>query len=105
MDNMNGPQTFQNLRTHYDGPGEHLQRVTEANQIFDTIHYKKKNTVVTFEVYITRIKEAYKVLKDHGEIHNDAQKVQTVIKGIRNDAPSYLHTTIGIVQMNPTFVQ
>ena len=51
--NGNGTQALQNLRTHYDGPGEYLKRVAEANQILETIHYKNENTAVTFEVYIT----------------------------------------------------
>ena len=53
MKNRNGTQAFQNPRTHYDGPGEHLKRVTEANQIIDAIQYKNENTAVTCEVYMT----------------------------------------------------
>ena len=28
-------------QSHYDGPGEHLKCVAEANQILVNIHYKK----------------------------------------------------------------
>ena len=31
--NRNGTQSFGNLQNHYDGPGEHLTSVAEANQI------------------------------------------------------------------------
>ena len=34
MSNMNGTQLFGKLRTHYDGPGEHLKRVVEVNDFF-----------------------------------------------------------------------
>ena len=71
MRNRNGTQLFGNLRKHYDGLGAHLKRVTKANHILEKIHYKNKNTVVTFEVNVTSIKELYKILKDHGEVHND----------------------------------
>ena len=70
----NGTQSFENLINHYDGPGEHIKRVTKANQILENIHYKNENTAVTFEVYVTRIKESYKIIKEHGEVHNDSQK-------------------------------
>ena len=66
--------------------------MAEANQILENIHYKNENTAVTFEVYDTRIKESYKILKDHGEVHNASQKVQKLIREIHSDAPAYLYT-------------
>ena len=48
MRNSNSTQSFGNLRTHYDGPVEHLKRVAEENQILENIHYKNENTEVTF---------------------------------------------------------
>ena len=66
----------------------------------ENIHYKNENTAVNFEVYVTRIKESYNTLKYHGEVHNDSQKVQKLIRGIRSDTPAYLHTEVGIVQMD-----
>ena len=38
--NRHGTQSFGKLLTCYDGPGEHIQRVVEANQILVNIHYK-----------------------------------------------------------------
>ena len=87
MRNRNGTQLFRNLQTHYDGPREHLKRVAKANQILGNIHNKNENTAVNFEVYVTRIKELYKILKDHVEVHNDSQKVHNLIRGIRSEAP------------------
>ena len=69
--NRKGTQYFGNLQTNYDGPGYHLKRVAEENQILVNIHHKNENTVVTFEVYFTSIKDSYKILKDNGEVHND----------------------------------
>ena len=68
MRNRNCTQLFGNLQNHYDGSGEHLKRVDEANHILENIYYKNENTAVTFEVYSTRIKELYNILKDHGKI-------------------------------------
>ena len=99
MKNSNDTQIFGNLWTHYDGTGANLKRVAEANKILENIHYKNENTAVTFEVYVTRIKEAYKILKDNGKVLNESQKVNKLARGIRCDAPAYLHTTVGIVQM------
>ena len=53
--NRNVTQSFGNLQTHYDGPGEHIKRLDKANQIMENIHNKNENTAVTFEVYVTRI--------------------------------------------------
>ena len=58
MRNRNVTQSFGNLRTHYDGPQEHVKCVAKANQILENIHYKNLKTAVTFEVYVTRIKES-----------------------------------------------
>ena len=67
--NRNDTQSFGKLQTRHDGPEENLKRVAKANQILENIHHKNENTAVTFEVYVTRIKKLYKILKDHGEIH------------------------------------
>ena len=58
------------------------------------------NTEVNFEFYVTRIKESYNRLKDHGEVHNDSQKVQKLIRGIRRDASFNLHTTFRIIHID-----
>ena len=34
----NETESFSNIRTHYNGPGEDLKYVTEANKILDEIH-------------------------------------------------------------------
>ena len=76
MRNRKGTHFFGNLKTHYNVPGEQLKHVAEANQISVNIHYKNENTSVTFEVYVRRIKDIYKILKDYGEIQNYSHKVQ-----------------------------
>ena len=95
-----GKKLFGNLRNHYNGTGKHLKRVAKSNQILENIHYKNENTTVTFEDYVTSIKETYKILKDKGEVHNDSHKVQTLIRGICSDAPDYLHKSVGIVHID-----
>ena len=100
MSNINSTQLFGNLQIHYDGPREYLKRLAEANQILKNIHYKNENTAVTFEVYVTTIKDSYQILSNHGEVHSDSKKVQKLIRGIRSDAPAYLHTAVVIVQMD-----
>ena len=86
--NRNGTQLFGNLRTNFGVPGEHLKLVAEANQILENIHYKNENTAFNFEFYVKRIKESYKMLKDHGGVHNYSQKVQKLIRGIHSDTPA-----------------
>ena len=34
------------------------------------------------------------MLKDHGEVHNDSQKVQKFIRGMLSDAHAYLYTAV-----------
>ena len=74
--------------------------MAKANHLFENIHYKNENTAVTFEAHVTRIKDSYKILKDHGEVYNNSKKLQKFIRGIRSDAPAYLHTAVGIVQID-----
>ena len=65
-----------------------------------TNRYKNENTVVIFEVYVTRIKDSYKIINNHGEVQNDSQKVHKLIRGIQSDDPAYLHKSVGIVHMD-----
>ena len=74
--------------------------MSKADHILENVHYKNENTVVTFEFYVTRIKESYKICKDRGEVQNDSQKVPKLIKGILSDVTAYLHTAVGILQIN-----
>ena len=53
MMNSNGTQSFENLQTHYDGPGEHLKHAADANHILKNIYYKNEHIAVIFEVYAT----------------------------------------------------
>ena len=71
MRNRNVTQSFGKLQTHYDVPVEYLKFVAKSNHILEKFHYKNENTAVNFEVYVTRIKETYKILKDNGEVQND----------------------------------
>ena len=41
----------------------------------------------------------YKIIKYDEEDQNDSQNLQKLIRGICSDAPYYLHTSVGIIQM------
>ena len=44
MRNIHGTQSFGKLRTHYNGPGDHLKRVDKENQIL------KKNLTTRMKI-------------------------------------------------------
>ena len=40
------------------------------------------------------------MLKDHGEVHNDSQKLQKLIRVICSNASAYLDTSVKILQVD-----
>ena len=71
------------LVQHYDGPGEKERRIALATEQIKSLHYKDERTF-TFEMFITKLKLAYKVLADNGIPKAEREKVSEMCEQINS---------------------
>lgn len=95
----NGRGAVQALRTHYDGPGQVEKRLAYAQGILNNIHYKSERQY-SFENYVTKLSEAFEILKDNQIPKQEREKVDYLLNNIRNDSHVILAAKTN-VKMNP----
>lgn len=79
-----GKAAYAALRVHYDGPGEIMKRNNYAYRILETTYYKSERSL-TFEGYVTKLSEAFEILKDNGMEKNELERVKILLDGIQSD--------------------
>jgi hypothetical protein len=80
----NGKGTFEALRTHYDGPGQIKKRLGYARNILANIHHRSKKQY-SFKSYVTKLSEAFEILKDNNVEKAEREKVDCLLDGIQSD--------------------
>ena len=72
----NGKGAFEALRRHYDGPGQVEKRLAYAYDLLSNTHYKSERQF-SFETYVTKLSEAFEVLKDNQVAKPEREKWTT----------------------------
>ena len=80
----NGKGAFTALRTHYDGPGQIEKRLGYARSILANTHYRSEKQY-SFESYVTKLSEAFEILKDNNVEKAERDKVDCLLDGILSD--------------------
>jgi hypothetical protein len=80
----NGKGAFDALRNHYDGPGQVEKRLGYARNILANTHYRSEKQY-SFESYVTKLSEAFEVLKDNSVEKAEREKVDCLLDGIQSD--------------------
>jgi uncharacterized membrane protein YgcG len=80
----NGKGAFEALRTHYDGPGQIEKRLGYARNILANTHYRSEKQY-SFESYVTKLSEAFEILKDNNVEKAEREKVDCLLDGIQSD--------------------
>jgi hypothetical protein len=70
----NGKGAFQVLRAHYDGPGQIEKRLGYARNILANTSYKSERQY-SFESYVTKLSEAFEIMKDNKVEKAEREKV------------------------------
>jgi len=84
------------LREHYVGEAHDQRRAASAVAKLENLFWKNESSF-PFEKYLTRLNEAFMELEDAEQPLYPAQKVQWLIRGIKND-DIQVQTTIGIIR-------
>ena len=80
----NGRAAFEALRQHYDGPGQIEKRLAYAYNIITTTHYRSERQY-SFENYITKLSEAFEILKDNDVAKSEREKVDCLLNGMQSE--------------------
>ena len=83
---QSGRRTMEALRNHYDGPDGKTRRIAAAQQQISSLHYKGE-AAMPFDTFTARLSQAYRLLKDNGEVYTELTKVTTMLKKINNSHP------------------
>jgi hypothetical protein len=80
----NGKAAFEALRQHYDGPGQVEKRLAYAYNILNNTHYRSERQY-NFESYVTKLSEAFEILRDNDVAKSEREKVDCLLNGIQSD--------------------
>ena len=80
----NGRMAFEALRQHYDGPGQVEKRLAYAYNILNNTHYNLERQH-SFESFVTKLSEAFEILKDNNVANSEREKVDFLLNGIQSD--------------------
>lgn len=80
----NGKGAFAALRIHYDGPGQIEKRLGYARNILANTHYRSEKQY-SFESYVTKLSEAFEILKDNNVEKAERDKVDCLLDGILSE--------------------
>jgi hypothetical protein len=92
----NGRAAHLLLREHYVGEAHDQRRAASALAKLENLFWKNESSF-PFEKYLTRLNEAFMEMEDAEQPLYPAQKVQWLIRGIKND-DIQVQTTIGIIR-------
>ncbi|GFH48999.1 Blackbeard [Chaetoceros tenuissimus] len=79
-----GRTAMQSLRNHYDGPDQAESRIDVARASIEKLFYRNEN-MFSLESYSTQMKKNYDVLEKYNQLEYEANKIDTFLKGIRNE--------------------
>jgi len=82
---QDGRKAMLSLRAHYDWPGEVEKRRAQAKHRLEVLRYKDEQSM-SFETYITYLKEVFQALEECGHPMQEIEKVEHLLDKIqRND--------------------
>ena len=84
------------LREHYVGEAHDMRRAATANAKLENLFWKSEASF-PFEKFLTRMNEAFMELEEAGQPLYPAQKVNWLLKGVKND-DIQVQTTMGIIR-------
>ena len=84
------------LREHYVGEAHDMRRAASANAKLESLFWKSE-TSFPFEKFLTRLNEAFMELEESNMPLYESQKVNYLLKGVKND-DIQVQTTLGIIR-------
>ena len=97
--NQDGRGAMNQLRHHYDGPGQVQRKITQAEAQIASLHYKSEQAF-SFERFITKLNGAFQVLEENGETLTERKKVTIMCEKMQNNNTDF-RAAIQIVRRDP----
>ena len=72
------------LRKHFEGEGNVSRRITDAESLRDTLHYKAERAL-PFSQFITKCQLMFNIYRDEGEEFSENQKLRFFLDKIQSD--------------------
>lgn len=96
---QDGRGAMNQLRLHYDGPGQTQRKITQAEAQIESLHYKSEQAF-SFEKFITKLNGAFQVLEENGEALTERRKVTIMCDKIQNNNTD-LRAAVQITRHDP----
>ena len=81
----NGRTDMIALRKHFEGEGNVSRRITEAEHLRNTLHYKGERAL-PFSHFITKCQNMFNIFSDEGEAYSESQKLRFLLDKVNCEA-------------------
>ena len=87
---VNGRCDMEALRNHYRGEGNASRRITTAEKLRESLHYKSDHSL-PFSTFLDRMRKMFNIFKEEGEQLTENAKVRELFKCVQ---PTQLQDTV-----------
>ena len=78
-----GRRDMRLLRDHFAGEGNTTRRISEAERLRDTLHYKSERSM-SFEVFLDKVQKMLTIFCEEGEEWSEDAKIRWIFSKIQN---------------------
>ena len=79
---QNGRVDFNNLRLHFEGEGNVSRRITQAEAIYKTLHYKQERSM-KFSTFLGRMQVMFQIYKQENEEFQESAKIRFLLDRVQ----------------------
>ncbi len=98
---QNGRMDMQALRSHYRGEGNQSRRITDAETMRDTLHYKGESSL-PFATFLAKVQRMFNLYEQIGEPYSESAKLRFLFDKVQSvDLKHPLEAVRTVVSMNP----
>lgn len=98
---QNGRMDMEALRAHYRGEGNQSRRITDAEMMRDTLHYKSESAM-PFATFLAKVQKMFNIYDQIGEPYSEAAKLRFLFDKVQSpDLKHPLEAVRTVSSMNP----
>jgi hypothetical protein len=79
----NGRRDYLALVAHFTGEGNNTRRISDAERLFNTLHYKDERAMA-FQAYLAKVKHMFNIFEEVGEPKTETAKIRFLMDTIKN---------------------
>ena len=98
---QNGRLDMEALRSHYRGEGNQSRRITDAELMRDTLHYKSESAM-PFATFLAKVQKMFNIYDQIGEPYSESAKLRFLFEKVQSpDLKHPLEAVRTVASMNP----